>query len=186
MFGQILYTQWKWTRMVVGLMSALDMKGAPAMMPVRSEERSNSRNCGCSNSAMNMVGTPYSDVQRSSATPPAGVHPNNNNCGFCHLGYGSGAVSRSTHVDGLVTRLRRSPGEDLTSALIGLESAGGDSLDRDELREPLVLENRQLFVNAALCHNLTAIERPEQIVSHHLLDSLALVRPFASRRVAST
>jgi len=38
------------------------------------------------------------------------------------------------YVDGLVAKLRRSPGEDLTSALIGLENAGGDALDRDELR----------------------------------------------------
>jgi len=38
------------------------------------------------------------------------------------------------YVDGLVAKLRRSPGEDLTSALIGLENAGGDALDPDELR----------------------------------------------------
>lgn len=38
------------------------------------------------------------------------------------------------YADGLVARLRRQPGEDLTSALIALESAGGDFLDPDELR----------------------------------------------------
>lgn len=38
------------------------------------------------------------------------------------------------YVDALVTKLRRSPGEDLTSALIALESAGGDHLDAEELR----------------------------------------------------
>ncbi len=42
--------------------------GDPAMTPVRSELRSNSANRGCSNSEMNMVGTPYSAVQRSSCT----------------------------------------------------------------------------------------------------------------------
>ena len=38
------------------------------------------------------------------------------------------------YVDGLIVKLRRDPGEDLTSALIGLERAGGDFLDPDELR----------------------------------------------------
>ncbi len=38
------------------------------MMPVRSDDRSNSPNLGCSSSAMNMVGTPCSAVQRSAAT----------------------------------------------------------------------------------------------------------------------
>lgn len=38
------------------------------------------------------------------------------------------------YVDGLVARLRRDPGDDLTSALIALESAGGDFLDPEELR----------------------------------------------------
>lgn len=38
------------------------------------------------------------------------------------------------YVDGLIAKLRREPGEDLTSALIGLERAGGDFLDGDELR----------------------------------------------------
>ena len=38
------------------------------MMPVRSERRSNSAKRGCSSSAMNMVGTPYSAVQRSAST----------------------------------------------------------------------------------------------------------------------
>ena len=32
--------------------------GEPAMMPVRSDEKSNSPNRGCSSSAMNIVGTP--------------------------------------------------------------------------------------------------------------------------------
>ena len=40
-------------------------QGEPAMMPVRSDVRSNSPKRGCSSSAMNIVGTPYSDVQRS-------------------------------------------------------------------------------------------------------------------------
>src|SRR5881628_2070011 len=43
-------------------------QGAPAMMPVRSEDRSNSANRGWSSSAMNIVGTPCNAVQRSSAT----------------------------------------------------------------------------------------------------------------------
>lgn len=38
------------------------------------------------------------------------------------------------YADGLVARLRRQPGDDLTSALIALEKAGGDFLDPDELR----------------------------------------------------
>ena len=42
--------------------------GEPAMIPVRSDEKSNRENSGCSSSAMNMVGTPYSAVQRSSCT----------------------------------------------------------------------------------------------------------------------
>ena len=42
--------------------------GAPAMIPVRRLERSNSPMRGCSSSAMNIVGTPYSEVQRSSST----------------------------------------------------------------------------------------------------------------------
>ncbi len=40
----------------------------------------------------------------------------------------------SDYVDGLIARCRRSPGEDLTSALVALESADGDHLDADELR----------------------------------------------------
>ena len=32
--------------------------GEPAMMPVRSEVRSNMSNIGCASSAMNIVGTP--------------------------------------------------------------------------------------------------------------------------------
>ena len=43
-------------------------QGEPAMMPVRSEDKSNSVNRGCSSSAMNIVGTPCSAVQRSLAT----------------------------------------------------------------------------------------------------------------------
>ena len=43
-------------------------QGEPAITPVRSEERSNSAKRGCSSSAMNIVGTPYSDVHRSAAT----------------------------------------------------------------------------------------------------------------------
>ena len=42
--------------------------GEPAMMPVRSEFRSNSSKRGWPSSAMNIVGTPCSAVQRSSAT----------------------------------------------------------------------------------------------------------------------
>jgi len=42
--------------------------GDPAMMPVRSDDRSNWLNRGCSNSAMNMVGTPYNAVHRAFAT----------------------------------------------------------------------------------------------------------------------
>ena len=38
------------------------------MIPVRRLVRSNSVNVGCSSSAMNIVGTPYSDVQFSSCT----------------------------------------------------------------------------------------------------------------------
>ena len=40
--------------------------GAPAMMPVRSVDRSNCANCGWSSSAMNIVGTPCSAVHFSS------------------------------------------------------------------------------------------------------------------------
>ena len=43
-------------------------QGAPAMIPVRRLDRSKSPMRGCSSSAMNIVGTPYSDVQRSSST----------------------------------------------------------------------------------------------------------------------
>ena len=42
--------------------------GEPAMIPVRSDERSNSSKRGWPSSAMNIVGTPYRAVQRSSAT----------------------------------------------------------------------------------------------------------------------
>jgi hypothetical protein len=42
--------------------------GEPAMIPVRSEDRSCDSNDGSASSAMNIVGTPYSDVHRSSAT----------------------------------------------------------------------------------------------------------------------
>ena len=42
-------------------------QGEPAMMPVRRLLRSNLANSGWSSWAMNMVGTPYSAVQRSSA-----------------------------------------------------------------------------------------------------------------------
>jgi hypothetical protein len=42
--------------------------GEPAMMPVRRLLRSNLANSGWSSWAMNMVGTPYSAVQRSSDT----------------------------------------------------------------------------------------------------------------------
>ena len=42
--------------------------GEPAMIPVRRLERSNDANSGCSSWAMNIVGTPKSDVQRSSWT----------------------------------------------------------------------------------------------------------------------
>ena len=43
-------------------------QGAPAMMPVRNEERSKLPNSGWSSSAMNIVGTPYSAVQRWDST----------------------------------------------------------------------------------------------------------------------
>jgi len=43
-------------------------QGAPAMMPVRSDDRSNFANSGWSSSAMNMVGTPYSAVHFSRST----------------------------------------------------------------------------------------------------------------------
>ena len=43
-------------------------QGAPAIMPVRRQDRSNLAKSGWSSSAMNMVGTPCSAVQRSSAT----------------------------------------------------------------------------------------------------------------------
>ena len=43
-------------------------QGEPAMMPVRREERSYVAKSGRFSSAMNMVGTPYSEVQRSCST----------------------------------------------------------------------------------------------------------------------
>ncbi len=43
-------------------------QGLPAMIPVRSEERSNFAKSGWSISAMNIVGTPWSAVQRSAST----------------------------------------------------------------------------------------------------------------------
>ena len=43
-------------------------QGDPAMMPVRRLDRSNSANRGWSSWAMNIVGTPYSAVQRSACT----------------------------------------------------------------------------------------------------------------------
>jgi len=39
--------------------------GDPAITPVRRLDRSKSANPGCASSAMNIVGTPYSTVQRS-------------------------------------------------------------------------------------------------------------------------
>ena len=43
-------------------------QGEPAMMPVRSVERSYVAKSGRFSSAMNMVGTPYSEVHRSCCT----------------------------------------------------------------------------------------------------------------------
>ena len=43
-------------------------QGAPPIIPVRREERSKRPNSGCSSSAMNIVGTPQREVQRSSDT----------------------------------------------------------------------------------------------------------------------
>ena len=43
-------------------------QGEPAMIPVRSEERSYASKSGQPSSAMNIVGTPYSDVHLSWAT----------------------------------------------------------------------------------------------------------------------
>ncbi len=40
--------------------------GEPAMIPVRSVDRSKRAKSGRASSAMNIVGTPYSDVHRSS------------------------------------------------------------------------------------------------------------------------
>ncbi len=45
--------------------------GEPAMIPVRSEERSYRSKSGSSSSAMNIVGTPYSEVHRSACTAPS-------------------------------------------------------------------------------------------------------------------
>ena len=42
--------------------------GEPAMIPVRSDVRSNDAKPGWSSSAMNIVGTPKRDVQRSCST----------------------------------------------------------------------------------------------------------------------
>ena len=42
--------------------------GEPAMIPVRSDDRSYEANSAQPSSAMNIVGTPYSDVHRSSWT----------------------------------------------------------------------------------------------------------------------
>ncbi len=39
--------------------------GEPAITPVRSDDRSKRSNSGWASSAMNIVGTPYSAVQRS-------------------------------------------------------------------------------------------------------------------------
>ncbi|CAM5364291.1 hypothetical protein SANTM175S_11065 [Streptomyces antimycoticus] len=43
-------------------------QGDPAMIPVRSELRSKVAKSDRASSAMNMVGTPYSEVQRSRST----------------------------------------------------------------------------------------------------------------------
>ena len=43
-------------------------QGEPAMIPVRSEDRSCEPNDGSASSAMNIVGTPYREVHRSAAT----------------------------------------------------------------------------------------------------------------------
>jgi hypothetical protein len=43
-------------------------QGAPAMIPVRNDDRSKLANSGCSSCAMNIVGTPCSPVHFSSAT----------------------------------------------------------------------------------------------------------------------
>src|SRR5213596_1980786 len=52
-------------------------QGAPAMMPVRSDETSVVAKAGSSSTARNIVGTPYSDVQRS-AWMAASVGPGAN------------------------------------------------------------------------------------------------------------
>ena len=43
-------------------------QGAPAMIPVRSDDRSNVSKPWSASSAMNIVGTPYSEVHDSAAT----------------------------------------------------------------------------------------------------------------------
>jgi len=56
--------------------------GEPAMIPVRSEERSCVGKSGLSSIAMNIVGTPYGEVQRSWATTRRVVAGSNDGAGM--------------------------------------------------------------------------------------------------------
>ena len=56
-------------------------QGAPPIIPVRRLERSRRSASGCSSSAMNIVGTPYRDVQRSPATASSTAPASNDSPG---------------------------------------------------------------------------------------------------------
>ena len=56
--------------------------GDPAITPVRSDDRSYESKSGWPSSAMNIVGTPYSAVQRSSCTVSSTVTGSNESFGI--------------------------------------------------------------------------------------------------------
>jgi hypothetical protein len=55
--------------------------GAPAMTPVRRVDRSKRSNPACSSMAMNIVGTPYSEVHRSASTASSTASGSNDSLG---------------------------------------------------------------------------------------------------------
>ena len=57
-------------------------QGDPAMIPVRRVERSNEAKSGSASSAMNIVGTPCSAVQRSACTASSVLRGSNPSAGI--------------------------------------------------------------------------------------------------------
>ncbi|MCB6182982.1 16S rRNA (guanine(527)-N(7))-methyltransferase RsmG [Leeia sp. TBRC 13508] len=61
----------------------------------------------------------------------------------------------------------------------GIDALG---LSLDKTRQLLLLEYLQLLVKWNKIHNLTAVRDPEQMVTHHLLDALAVIPHLSSSK----